>query len=440
GYGITGANANVTADNFGTTLLKTISTDFDNKYGLYGFAYTTEGDKNYLSFKYDVLTFTAKGATGSLSYGSSGTAPVKVTDYNTIQGQPHANASFLSYTYNQFTYTDAAGYVEGARPNSTRENNANAVYVFSQPTLRLKGSKIPANTDKNGQAGGSKNTYVETHNNAQTEPLYVGDTYTIRLTDYVDRTADASVMSFSFNNKADSTELAKFSNQFKDYTGHNMPVVTLTANTITVHPTSAAPINFTVEVQRFANSEKSRYFIDDDNRVDEKIYLTFNFNNIVGFNMVKNDQAKFDYLITESISIDLFGEGNDSFNSGKPFIDIVGANGGSLKNTSAAANAYTALKSNAQIYGISSSEDGKSENERLFTYTNPQNSTDKTKFTITPNRSGSGTILFSANIYDKSESFILKIDVSAVTELGENNKITIIDDQYITVSELNEAL
>ena len=442
-YGITNANANLTAENFGQTLLKNIATDFDNRYGLYGFAYTTEGGKNYLTFKYDVVTFTATGASGMISYGNGASA--SVTGYDTSTASARAGASFRSYTLNRYTYSETKGYEEselvtsGSNRHPT-DNVTNFAYVYSMPTLRLKGSKIPANTDKNGQAAGTKNTFTETHNDTQRDALYVGDTYTIRLSDYVDKTTDPNVViSFSFNNKATNDELGNFSSQFKDYTGHNMPVVTLTANTITVHPTTAAPINFTVEVQRFANADKNKYFKNGD-VADEKIYLTFNFNNIVGFNMAKNAQAKTEYLITENISVDLFGDGEGVNNTGRPFIDIVGANNASLANTAAAANAYRALKSSAQIYGISSSEDGKGESEKLFTYTNPQISTDKTKFTITPKRSGSGTILFSANIYDKSESFILTINVSAVTELGDNNKLTIIDDQYITISELNEAL
>lgn len=442
-YGITNSNANLAAENFGATLVKTIATDFDNRYGLYDFAYTTESGKNYLSFKYDVVTFTATGATGMISYGSGETT--SVTGYDTGTSNARAAASFRSYTLNTCTYEADKGYYVAPTTYDTRNhptaNVNNFAYVYSMPTLRLKGAKIPANTDKNGQAGGTKNTFTETHDDKQREPLYVGDTYTIRLSDYVDKTTDQNVkISFSFNNKVANDELAKFSGQFKDYTGHNMPVVTLSANTILVHPTTAAPINFTVEVQRFANADQTKHFIDADNRVDEKIYLTFNFNNIVGFDMTKNTQAKTEYLITETITVDLFGEGEGVNNAGRPFVDIVGANNASLAGTAAAANAYRVLKSNAQIYGISSSEDGKPDGEKLFTYTNPQNSTDKTKFTITPKRSGSGTILFSPNIYDKSVSFKLDINVSAVTELGDNNKLTIIDDQYITVSELNEAL
>lgn len=437
-YGITGVNATTTAENFGATLLKTISTDFDNTYGLYKFEYTTEGGKNYLSFKYDVLTFTAKKATGLIAYkyaeGGSGDDPASVTDYRTATGQPNAGASFISYAHTEYTYTDVAGYVEGGRDKDTRLNRSNVVRVFSLPSLRLKSSLAQSS---NGQASGTKNTYVETHNNTQTDPLYVGDTITIKLSDYVDNIDDDNI-SFSYNEKTDSTSLSGFSNQFKDFTGHGMRVVTLTEKTISVHPTTAAPISFTVEVQRFVNSEKTRYF-KSGNNVDEKIYLTFNFNNIIGFNMTAKAQAQTVYTITKSTTIDLFGEGSGVANKDS-YIDLVSANGGSLVNNTAAVGAYTELKNNVQIYGLESSEKYKNESEKLFTVTDPQESTDKTKFTITPKRSGSGAIVFSANVYDKSLTFRLTINVSAITELSDSRKISLIDYEYIPVSELDEAL
>lgn len=440
-FGIAGANANVTADGFGSSLLKLISTEFNNKYGLYGFTYTTENEKNYLSFKYDVITFTAKKATGIIGYSGDSTEAASVTNYNTMQGQPHATASFMSYTLNKYTYTDAAGYVESEQDRTTPYgNNSNVVRVFSQASLRLKSSVA---ADTNGQANGTKNTYTETHRDITTDPLYVGDTKTIRLTDYVNNIGD--LISFSFSKStvatkrddpaspASSASLAEFGNQFKDFSGHNMRVVTLTGNTITVHPTTAAPINFTVEIQRFVDTEKNRFF-KNGNDVDEKIYLTFNFNNIVGFNMTARAQAKTEYTITKSTTIDLFGEGSGVVNAGDPFIDLVSVNGGSLSNASAVA--YAELKSSVQIDGLESSEKGKYDNEKLFSVTDPQ----KTKFTITPRRSGTGTIVFSANVYDKSLTFKLTIHVSALTELGESKKISLIDYEYIPVSELDEVL
>ncbi|MDE6029479.1 MAG: hypothetical protein K2F90_04070, partial [Clostridiales bacterium] len=440
-YGISGTNANVTAEGFGPALLKLISTEFDNRYGLHHFQYTTVEGKNYLSFQYDVVRFTAEKATGVIGFTGNVNDPTTVKNYNTVNGQPHATASFMSYTLNKYKFTDAAGYEELDQDRTTpSRNNSNLVHVFAQASLRLKSDLVTGTTtDKNGQAAGTKNTYTETHTNTQTEPFFVGDTKTIRLSDYVNNIG--SVISFSFNNKTDSTSLAGFSNQFKDFSGHNMRVVTLSGNTILVHPTTAAPINFTVEVQRFANMEKTRIFKNGDD-VDEKIYLTFNFNNIVGFNMTARAQALTEYTITKTTVVDLFGEGNVT-NANNAYIDLMSALGGSLANDSrdSAKNAYAELKANVQIFGLESSEKGKPDNERLFNVTDPQSSTsNKTQFTITPRRSGSGTIVFSANVYDKSLTFKLTINVSAITELDESKKISLIDYEYIPVSELDEVL
>ncbi|MDE6200773.1 MAG: hypothetical protein K2M47_02675 [Clostridiales bacterium] len=441
-YGITGVNADLTADNFGATLLKTIAAEFDNRYGLYEFKYTTEGGKNYLSFSYDVLTFTAKAGTGVIGYTGTATEAASVTDYNTVQNQPHATASFISRTFNKYTYTDAAGYVESPQDRDTpRENLSGVVHVFALPSLRLKDS---VQEDTNGQASGSKNTYVETHSNTTTDPLYVGDTITIRLTDYVANT-NLETISFAFSKSsaatnptnpvspADTASLAEFANQFKDFTGHNMRIVTLTDNTISVHPTTAAPINFTVEIQRFVNAGRTRYF-KNGNDVDEKIYLTFNFNNIVGFNFSKGD-AETSYTITKNTTIDLFGEGSVGIENAKSFVNITASGGSQISQ-----NAFDTLKANVQIYGLQYSEKDKAENERLFIVNDPQASVDKTKFTITPKRSGTGTIVFSANVYDKSLTFKLTINVSAITELGDSEKISLIDYEYIPVSKLDAAI
>ncbi|MDE7164637.1 MAG: hypothetical protein K2O04_04355 [Clostridiales bacterium] len=413
-------------------LLAKILTDFDNVYGLYGFAIDSD---NNLTFKYDVIMFTATDASGRITYGGNQPSDAKVTGYVTSSGSSGARARVYANTINSYTYNADSGYAEENK-YAARITANNIAYVYSQPTLRLK-SDLEAGkvTDVNGQVSGSKNTYTVNY----TSELYVGDSVTIKLDNYINH-IDTANISFSFKNETNTDALKNFSDQFVDFTGQNMRVLSLDLTTITVSPTTAAPINFTVEVQRFANSEKTRYFTAD-NKPDEKIYITFNFNNIVGFSLNKNTNAQTTFLVTDTTTIELFGDASTGAiaNNGVSFVNIMGQNNSPLASNTAAAKAYTALRANARIYGISSSEEGKPDSEKLFDFA-PPTDTNKTKFTITPKRSGSGVIQFSANIYDKSQSFILTINVSKETLLGKNDMVTVIDDQYITVSALDEAL
>ncbi|MDE5592985.1 MAG: hypothetical protein K2I75_03530 [Clostridiales bacterium] len=88
--------------------------------------------------------------------------------------------------------------------------------------------------------------------------------------------------------------------------------------------------------------------------------------------------------------------------------------------------ALAALQANARIYDL------KSSGSQLFTAVR-----DNTKITLTPLKSGTGTIQFSVNIYDKSETFILTINVSSKTEMST---VTVIDTLSIPISDLSKAL
>ncbi|MCH5153906.1 MAG: hypothetical protein J1F71_01705 [Clostridiales bacterium] len=406
-------------------IVKLLSTDFNNKYGLYNFKFSTKEEINYLTFSYDVVLFTAKNATGELRYTGTTANDTHVTGYVTSRQSGYANARLYGNTVTTYNYDDEKGYVE---TNTTVRTNANNVaYVYSQPSLRLKSDLVNGQvTDINGNVQGNKNTYVVNYST-----VFVGDTIEIKLSDYIYFT-NTTYVSFSYDNATTGAKLKAFSDQFIDYTGQpDMAVVSLTQSQITVHPTTDMNINFTVALQRFADAEKSRYFTYGTGYADEKIFITFNFNSIVGFNINKNTTAETtEYLITKNSTFELFGEGSDNINS-SPFISLVRKDtGGSLTQ-----DAYNALKTNAKIYDVKSSEDAKANENRLFNYN--YNPSDKTKFTVTPLRSGTGVIQFSVNVYDKSVSFRLTINVSAKTTYSS---ITIIDDQYITVSELYEVL
>lgn len=421
--------------------VKKISTEFDNKYGLYDFAYTTatedEQTKNYLTFKYDVVTFEATASTGTLIYTGDKSSDTRITNYNTVQGQPRAGASFYADTVNNYNYTAQAGYTENTAISYPRTNAQNVAYVYSQPSLRLSNDYMIELVDNNGekvkynvigQATGGRNEYTVDINSE----VFVGETKEIKFSSYIKQFV-AGIMSFAYKNEASTTALENFSKQFDDDTGHGMSVVTLHGDSIIVHPTTAAPISFTVEMQRFADSGKSRYFTDANGNADEKIYITFNYNNIVGFNMTKNSAATptKGYLITKTTTVDVFN-GVDNGTGGKtPFINLSRAVG--IGNISATARAE--LEANAQIYMLSSSEDT-NESTPVFTINRVPN--DKTRFTIVPKRSGSGIVMFSVNIFDKTESFIIPIHVSAQTTLS--NTISIKNNEYVTVSELKEAL
>lgn len=400
-------------------LLKKINTDFDNRYGLYDFSIDAS---NNLVFKYDVILFTATGQSGVIRYSGDSSAATRVNGYITGAGSDAARASFYANTLNDYTYDAVKGY-SSSNKTAPRITASNMVYVYSKPTLRLKSDLNGATevVDVNGQVLGTKNTFTKNF----TDELFVGDSTEILLSDYVKFASDAYI-SFTYKNSTAAAVLKQFSDQFTDNTGHidngddtaraGARVVWLEGNKITVHPTTASPINFTVAVQRFADSERSKYFTYDNNadNADEKIFLTFNFTNIVGFNIKKHSSSS-DYLIKETTTLDLFSGSNR-------LIDLESTKSGS----NISEGALAALQANARIYDL------KSSGSQLFTAV-----ADNTKITLTPIQSGTGTIQFTVNIYDKSETFILTINVSSKTEMST---VTIIDTLSIPISDLSKAL
>lgn len=411
-------------------ITKLISTDFDNMYGLYNISCTTENHERYLSFTYDVVRLEAKGSTGTIGYESNQNK-YDVKGYRTISSSGGARVSVAARTIVNYDYNAGSGYVENTRGDKAIPGTSSIARVFSLPTVRLRPDLISPDEPINvyGSADGGRNTYTET----RTSAVYVGETVEINLSRYLTE-LDSTVISFSYKNSASSESLKSFGNLFTDYTGHNMPIVSVSGTKINVHPTTMSPIDFTIEVQRFVNAEKTQYFTNTSDKVDEVIKLRFKFYNIVGFDMRKNNQAMTEFLITQTSTIDLFGNNNDEnlLNRDKSFVNLVSTQGGNVSE-----RALPALLENAKIYGISSSEDKESDSEKIFTWnSNPE--TSKTSFTVSPNRSGTGTIQFSANIYDKSLRFEITINVSKETTLKET--VTIIDDYYLYVSALDGAL
>lgn len=408
---------------------KTISTDFDNRYGLYDIAYSVEGGKGYVSFKYDVVRFEATGASGVIEYSSNA-----VTDYKTDRNSSAArSASIGVYTVVNYGYDDAKGYVSGYNKDNSGTfsilNGDNIISVFSNPTLRI-GSYGGNELDINGQAGGGKNTYTVED---KTE-LYVGDTRTIELKNFVKILSNN--ICFSFENLATSDAYTKFGNQFTDATAHGVNVVKLSGSTIEISPTTDKDIVFTVAIQRFVDASKTTKFQNKQEAVDEKIFITFKFTNIIGFTLREYEHNKTEYLIQNKAGnaptvIDLFGETDGSANLQAPFIEIKTASGGNLPDT-----AYRTLKNSARIYNVLSSEEN-SNSSRLFTAVQKGN----TAIEITPLRSGSGVVQFIANIYDKSIVFTLTINVSSLIELDKANYLVTVDnDQYVYVSSLLNIL
>lgn len=424
-----------------------ISTDFNNKYGLYNITFNSDMTK--LSFNYDVIQFNAERTSGALVYGASDADTRSITDYKTVaNSEARKTASILATTRTDWTFTRADGYTVSSTVNTKRQNCNNIAAVFSAASLRIKdsgygdGGRIPLGDNLvNGKANGGKNTYRIRYADLVDAPLYVGDTVTIELSRFFNVT-DTTSMSFTYTNGdfptgSNSADAFKtYNNQFPDQSGNGMAVVTLSARTLVVKPTIKALIDLDVEIQRFAAYGSGNVpFVNAAGAVDEHIVVTIVFDNILDFELRKTDVPiiTLPVTVTRDSVVDVFDTFSDDrfakLNSGA-LIDIKSE--GNRDITSSAALA--ALKANAKIFGIKSTTDGVS--NPVYTYSLLENNS--TVFSVIPNMSGTGIIEFSVHIFDKSVKFSITLNISAATTYNET--LVIADDKYITVSNLDSQL
>ncbi len=418
---------------------KAISTDFDNKYGLYNITYSVEENKGYISFTYDVLTFTATGSSGTIEYDEETNA---VNSYKTTESSGAVKeANITVNTIVNYNYSATMGYVADPDPDKYLETNGDSIAtVFSNASLRLKPDYVSTTdlidingiSDDNPLFNGTSDVRAgrNSFETIITSTIFVGETREILLSSLF--TGLGANMSFSYNNSTAQKDLNEFGSQWSDDTGHNMDVIKLSGDRITIHPTTAVQLNFTVEVQRFADAAKTIPFVsgkDDKGNpiIEEKIYITFRYTGIEGFSLSDAGNVAADgYLVTGTVKFDIFGD-SPAFNAGTPLVRLRDARGGTLST-----DVFNVLKLATRIYNPSTSEETKkNEKDKLFRMTY-----DDKSVTITPLRSGVGYVQFTVNVYNQSVDISLTINVSKETTLNNDHLVTVIEDRYVTISSL----
>lgn len=385
-----------------------LATDFDNVYGLYNIVLTVneENDHILLGFSYDVMTFTAEASTGNIRYTSK-----DVTSYQTTSSNPRVNASLQAVTrpagYNVGFETIGSGI---AVPETR-----NIASVFAAATLRMNKTH-PDGSVITGKSEDGNNKYTEVF----AKPIVVGESVSVNIADYFTSRSDRIV--FSYQNEATTEKYNQFNNLFVDETGNGIKPVVLQGTTLTVTPSTDIPINLTVTVQRFASTDDYTAYFDGGN---EKIEMTFIFDQIRDFTFTASATAESTFLITKTQTIDALAR-NNSLNTQR-FVAI-GGNG----IDSQIDNLYNQVK----ISNILSSEDRKSQRDKLFSVAAVSGT--RTAFAITPYRSGSGVVTFTATLYNKSLTFSISVNVSAVTYVADS--ITIDNDKYIYVDAVKSEL
>lgn len=409
---------------------KTISTDFNNKFGYGMYDIAISDDKSSLTFSYDVVMFTGIGSTGVLEYSDvdEDAKSASVTEFIVDENGGGAFATVVANTVVVYNYDKDKGYVADTDRDKYFEVDGNDfAAVFSEPTLRLRtdleGNDASSKIDINGEYGGGKNVYLDKKYNTD---LYVGESRKIDLSSFFNVTG--SRISFAYENAADSNAMSSFNKEFSDDTGHNTPVVTLTNSSLTIRPTTTAPIDLTVDIMRFADNNRTVRFKDGEH-YDEKISVTFRFTNIIGF-VLNKTEAPTKYLVTKDSVIDLFGEtaGVNLLNASNPYINITSSRGGAVSNA-----ALADLKDKATIFGLKTSAGNE-------TFTCNYTDDSHKAIIIKPFNSGSGIIEFAANIYGETKHFSITINVRAVTTLPFSQRVTIVDDQYLSVQDLTTKL
>ncbi len=387
-----------------------LATDFLNLYGLYNIKFTDSNKK--LSFSYEIVRFTATGATGTLSYTGNDISRVNTT--KTGNAYENINVAVTEYT----TY-DAANYTPVLGKNGRTGNFPNAFAVFSQPSLRLKARYSESGVTKYGKKDpdGKTDTVTETISNVR-----VGDTWTRSLGDYVEKVGTKSVgntgtgsvsSAIYFSATAEvkdkdgkvtsyvdsRTDFSKFNSGFHDETNAGENIVTLTSDSITVKPTTAHPINFRVTIRRFHGPQNNLTFGDN-----EKITIIFNFVNIADFSLTLSG-GKTSYSVDKQSSCDILGNGSTI----EKLVNVTPA------EYSSRIKINTPRSSNTNVLNV---EKGK----------------ENTTFNVLPVASGKAVVQLVASLYDKSIVITLEFSVSGLTTIA--GSVELIDTSYVYVNSL----
>lgn len=421
-----------------------IKTDFDNKYGLYDIVFSD--DKSELSFKYDIVTFTANGSTGNIAYGAADdeSATRSVSDYRTVIDNAHLDLAVRASTITKYDSTYAPLNTTGDTDvvEDTSSGDGYMAGLFSQATVRFKDDDSYYGYEQG--EGGENNRRVIT----RSEPLYVGNSVTINISDFVNGTGSGTAASgttniyFSHENRRTAGAYEEFNKQFTDTTESGVEVISLNSvgTQITVTPTvgningsSDYMISFDVAIQRFADGRGTPFAHKDGDkdRYDEKLYLTFNFTNIIGFTFEQTTNAPSSFTIRKAEEINLFG-GTAAGARYNAFAVINGIDG----DATAKANIQKLIS--IPSASIVDSGDG------VFDITQVSGSP---ALTITPIASGSGTVRFKATVYGQTVSVAFTVHVAYVTVLtdsagttGERNTISLVNDEYVYINELFSKL
>lgn len=387
--------------------IATLYKEFDNRYGFYGFAYdaTTET----LTFKYDVVRLTAKGATGNLAYETT-------NDMTSVKGYKATQAD-SPYVSVDLEIMEMATFNKDFVPEQTKFNTVsgrNVAAVYSQPSLRLNTLKTGEEVVVGSHEISADPECEDTTNKYTvdwTSTITVGETVRIKLSEYINTNGADIHFSYEDGYTVDGS-YANFNKQFVDTDdGRTNQTVELTRDSrdgdvIIIHPVTTHNIYFTLGIQRFHDGGKP---FKGNGYTDEKVEITFNFTNFRDIELE---------AVRDTFSTPLYI-------STPQTLDILGG-----PNNAPICNLRYADKSQITISELRSSD------ESILKVSPGADPT--TQILVQPIASGTVSVRFVVTVYDKSILCTFeKVNVSAVTTIKD--VIELIDVKYVYVNTmLNE--
>ncbi|MCH5351170.1 MAG: hypothetical protein J1F39_04295 [Clostridiales bacterium] len=403
-----------------TRLMEQIKYKFNNVYGLYDIKIEAAGNKFNLSFKFDIVRYTATGSTGTLSYSVDN----NVTGYLTTNDATHNGFYTFSYDINEYyTYNENFTVDTGRDYEQYNPVGDSIVSVFSQPSLiaTYEGATYYGKNDGN-------NTFTVSYANLA-PTMVIGNTSNpleIPLSRFVATTGSYIMFSYAdANNK-----YSEFNRQFPDETGTIDSTVTLSRNMITVTPMATHSLIFTVAIQRFHSDDPSENTFTDGTSGDndttntfsggnEKIYIRFEFPGFKDFDFAWNNRVT-PPTLTSSGLFDLLGEDASAVNAGTQFLTI--QSGADYRN---------------RVF-ISQLQSSDTSVLRVQTSSTPRQST---KFNFETVGSGTSIVTFVVTLYGKSMMCSLQLSVSAITYITDTIELVDVSTIYVNtlLTELRRA-
>ncbi len=388
-----------------------ISTDFLNLYGLYGINVAVGKNATTVTFAYDTVRFTARAQTNEgtgIEYSSN-----SVSSYKTVRTAPYLQLEARVIENSTFRYVEQNGNlvltVDSTAAPAPKLWDRNVASVFSQPSVRLR-----TKYSKDGKAiyGDAANEDSSVIRNKYTENLTgiaVGDVRILEISDYIGINDDnrgyvGNNISFAYNNGRD---YSGFNSQFPDELNSANTVVTLTGTQLRIAPTTRQNLYITVVIQRFHNSTAT--FGDD-----EKIYLTFNVEDIAGFTLEEQTSAQKEFTISSSSIIDVLG---NVYNEAAINARLISENLATRYQNNIVISDY--ISTNTSVLVVSAG-------------------TTTTSVRVTPVSSGTAVVQFKVTVFGESLLITLGFNVSGLTSI--NDDITLSDVSYVYVSNLLEEL